>query len=520
MKTVIHMPVLTLLLALSMGLIGSATAAPLKIILDYRFDGGYFSDHPARRIPLEYAAHLWEQVLKSPMQIEAGTKVTVRKSFTTAEKTVVTFDEPAHGFVIFIYAHDFSREVDKAGHSAPSTAKAYGGNYDRNDSIGYLAINTNAERPWFFDSTPETEYDVPVKNYYDLITTAVHEIGHVLGFLRNRMQPFVRTYGPRDERFTGPAALRLNGGNPVPLDFGSSHIRGDFWNKCYLRLPPIDRHVMHTADPVQGYRQLMTAIDLAIMEDIGWKVDFDALPPYPYKIPDDPRKSDPYKFFGLSWLTMNPVGLWALDNKASAGSAIIGLPLRYSPPDGKTGGISDLFGHEEIRVPRGGWLYCVPELKPSGKGGRNCNRYTFLFDVRLPLENTYYCLWNSDPDNATDGTCFVNPGGYFGAGKGGYGPSKLEHGRWYRLGIVIDADSRSRTYYINGKLSHQVKDVAVDGRFSLNSTSSKKPFLCLFADNDGEDAPIDVRRVALYNVALTALQMETLGDSSNTRFGL
>ncbi len=247
-----------------MSIAGPAAAAPFKILLDYRFDGGYFSDHPERRIPLEYAAGLWEKVLKSPRAVAAGTRVTARKSFTSAGESVVTFDHPVNAYVIFIYAHDFSREVDKAGHAAPSSAKAYGGNYDKNGSVGYLAINTHGDRPWYFDSTPETEYDVPIKNYYDLITTAVHEIGHVLGFLRNRQEPFVRAFGDKDERFSGPAALRANGGEPVPLDYRSSHIRGDWWNGKYLPLPPIDRHVMHTADPVQGYRQVMTAVDLGI----------------------------------------------------------------------------------------------------------------------------------------------------------------------------------------------------------------------------------------------------------------
>jgi len=495
-----------------------ASAAPFRILLDYRFDGGYFSLHPERRIPLEYSAGLWEQVLKSPRRIEAGTKVAVRKSFTEPGETTVTFDEPVDAFVIFIYAFDFAKEVKPDGTPDPSTAKAFGGNYNKNGSVGFLAINTNGDRPWYFDSTPETEYDVPVKNYYDLITTSVHEIGHVLGFLRNRQAPFVRSFGPKDERFSGPAVLRVNDGNPVPLE--GAHIRGDWWNPKQLSLPPIDRHVMHTADPVQGYRQLMTAIDLAIMEDIGWEVDYEALPRYPYTIPDDPRKAKAAEVFGLTDGGLNPVGLWMFDRKAGAGSAIVGRPLRYSPPDGKTGGVADLFGTGEIRVPRGGWLYCVPELEPSGEGGTNANRYTLVFDVRLPQIGSFFCLWNSNPDNATDGECFVNPEGHFGVGDGCYSTAKLAAGRWYRLGIVIDADHKSRAYYIDGKFSHEVRDVGLDGRFSLNSIRSKKPFFCLFGDNDGEDAPIDVRSIALYDTPLTLEQMRRLGDPRNTQFGL
>jgi hypothetical protein len=179
--------------------------------LDYRFDGGCFSEDEERRIPLEYAAGLWEQVLRSERTVPAGTAIALRKNFTTEKMTTVTFDETVEAFVVFIYAPDFADEVDKAGRPAP----------------------------------------------------------------------FVRSCGDKDERFEGPAARRVNSGKPIPLDYCSSHLRGNWWNSRYLPLPPMDRHVMHTGDPVQGYRQLMTPIDVAVMEDFGWEVDYSAIPAYP-----------------------------------------------------------------------------------------------------------------------------------------------------------------------------------------------------------------------------------------------
>lgn len=491
----------------------------LKIILDYRFDGGYFSGHPERRIPLEYAARLWEKVLKTPMSVPAGTSVTLRENFLSAKTTKVTFDRKVDGFVIFVYAHDYSREVDEKGTPTPSTSKGYGFNFGKNLAIGYTTINSNGTRPWFFDQTPDTADDVPMSDHYDMITTMVHEFGHILGFARNRQAPFVKSFGTKDERFCGPAAMKVNGGQPVPLEFDSSHIRGDWWNDTYLGVPPIDRHAMHTGDPVQGYRAPMTAIDVAIMEDIGWKVDYRSIPADPYFIKADERKSDLKKNFGISGNRINPAGLWLFDRKESAGSAIIGYPLRYSPPNGKTGGIATLYKETELQVPRGGWLYCVPKLKASGENGKESNRYTLIFDVKLPVENISYCLYNTSPFSQNDAECFINPDGFFGS-NGAYSSVKIEPGRWYRLGIVVDADRKSRRYYINGEFSHEGTDVEMDGRYSFYNEKSSAPLFCFFGDEDGEDNDIDVRRLAIYDIPLNDRQMKKLSDSGNTIFGL
>ncbi len=491
----------------------------LKIILDYRFDDGYFSRHPERKVPLEYVARLWEGVLKTPRSVAAGTTMTLRVNHTDTKTTKVAFDTATDGFVIFVYAHDYAREVDDDGKPTPSTSKGYGFNYGKNLAMGYLTINTNAPRPWFFDATPETADDIPVSDHFDLITTLVHEFGHILGFSRNRQAPLVKSFGKQDERFRGPEAMKLNQGRPVPLEFDSSHIRGDWWSDRHLAVPPIDRYAMHTGDPVQGYRALMTALDVAVMADIGWKVDYTAVPGDPYFIMSDSRKADVQSHFGIVKNRLNPVGLWVFDNRDTAGSAIVGYPLRYSPPKGKIGSMTSLFRENEIQVPKGGWLYCVPRLKNSGAGGKESNRYTLMFDVRLPRENTFYCLYNTNPFSENDGECFISSDGFFGIGSA-YSTRKIEAGRWNRLGIVIDADTKSRRYYINGAFSHEASDVEMDGRFSIYNEKARVPVFSFFGDDDGEDGDIDVKRLVIYDRPLNDSQMQKLGDSGNSVFGL
>src|SRR5689334_22343748 len=44
------------------------------------------------------------------------------------------------------------------------------------------AMNVNRDRDWFVDPTPETADDLKSTGS-DLLSTAVHEIGHALGFI-------------------------------------------------------------------------------------------------------------------------------------------------------------------------------------------------------------------------------------------------------------------------------------------------------------------------------------------------
>ncbi|MBF0547393.1 MAG: hypothetical protein HQM08_23325 [Candidatus Riflebacteria bacterium] len=185
----------------------TVSAEGLRIIFDYRFDGGFFSRNPERKIPLEYSAKIWEKVLMTAKVVHAGTMISVRESFTTNRLAKISFPEAVPGFVIFVYAFDFAKQVDEYGNPDPSDSKAFSDYFQKETPIGYLAINTHADRPWFFDTTPEDEYDVPVKSFYDFITTGIHEMGHVLGFLGDRKMSLVKTFGPKDERFVGPATV-------------------------------------------------------------------------------------------------------------------------------------------------------------------------------------------------------------------------------------------------------------------------------------------------------------------------
>lgn len=507
-----------MILLIGLSIMSIGLQAQFKIIFDYRYDNGYFSNHPERKKVLEYVATLWEQVITTKAVLPAGSSFSMRYDYTKSGRREVVFNQALQGYVMMVYAHDFAKEVKADGSPDPSTSKAYGGCYGMGANFGYLAINTNASRPWFYDPTPATPYDVPINTHYDFITTATHEMGHALGFLLTDMQKHIITINGEDY-FNGVNARRVNGGNPVPLEKNSSHIRGVFSNDNYLICPPIDRHVMHTHDPVQGYRQIMTAIDVAIMDDIGWDVDYTSIPIYPYTPKSDPRQQQLYRY-GISQQTKNPIGLWEFNTPRYVDNAIIGYPMRYAPKSNETKGIKELVKPQQgcITIPRGGFLYCSHGIAPNG-GGNDVNQYTLIMDVRISQIGEYKSLFNCNYKNNNDGEVFINKTGKWGKGKA-YSNYAVPIHTWMRLAIVVNCTEGTVTFYKDGLYSHQKTGEGIDGSYAMYAKSSGKGLVALFSDNDGEDGEIDVKRVVMYDSPLTRTEINRVGNAHQQTFGL
>ncbi|MFB8793491.1 MAG: hypothetical protein U7126_04485 [Microcoleus sp.] len=114
------------------------------------------------------------------------------------------------------------------------------------DIFGSISFESSLN--WFFDPTPTTVNDIPATQN-DFISVAVHEIGHSLGFY-----PF--TQG------TGPNALNVNGGNPIPfMPGGNPHIDQNF---------RIDGQPA-VMSPGAGGR-FPTRADLAVLADKGYEI--------------------------------------------------------------------------------------------------------------------------------------------------------------------------------------------------------------------------------------------------------
>ena len=141
------------------------------------------------------------------------------------------------------------------------------GSYDHYNSddfeprLGTIAFNNSFFRTsFFFDTTPQTIDDIP-KDQYDFLSTAVHEMGHVLGFgsspaFKNQIV---------SQGFNGVASRSLYGGQAIPLAPDLSHIKEGF------ALFPSSEDLMDPSS-LYGTRKLPSTLDTAILRDIGYQI--------------------------------------------------------------------------------------------------------------------------------------------------------------------------------------------------------------------------------------------------------
>jgi hypothetical protein len=126
--------------------------------------------------------------------------------------------------------------------------------------LGSLTFNNTYN--WFVDSTPQNII-VP-SSQYDFLSVAVHEIGHVLGFLSG-INAFDRWVS--SSTFIGTNAKLYNGNNAVLLSGDGGHILDDYTYSNYGE---------NAMDPSisSGKRKLPTLLDIAIFDDIGYAVNY------------------------------------------------------------------------------------------------------------------------------------------------------------------------------------------------------------------------------------------------------
>lgn len=130
---------------------------------------------------------------------------------------------------------------------------------------GSITFNTSTQ--WFFDTTPffgatpNTSDIIPAENV-DFLSTAVHELGHVLGIgTSNAFNSFIS-----GSFFNGPNAKALNGNNPIPLHSDLNHVQDGFL------IGGVGSEALMEPDINFGVRKLPTALDIALLVDIGYQL--------------------------------------------------------------------------------------------------------------------------------------------------------------------------------------------------------------------------------------------------------
>lgn len=202
----------------------------------------------------------------------------------------------------------------------------------------------------------------------------------------------------------------------------------------------------------------------------------------------------------------SPVGQWDFDDTRHPLAATTGQDLVLSGSQQLIPGPGP--DNHAVRVGVGTHYLCTHGIAPEGPGSL-VNRYSLLFDFRIPQVGPWYCFFQTDPANGNDGDCFIRANsGTIGVSQTGYSGIAARVGAWQRLIVSVDNAAGRYRIYLDGNLILDGTPQAIDGRFAL------APTLLLFADENGEDAPIDIARVAIYDRSLTAAEAAELGGFS------
>ncbi len=201
--------------------------------------------------------------------------------------------------------------------------------------------------------------------------------------------------------------------------------------------------------------------------------------------------------------TSDRVGWWTFNNTADLLSPVPG----YGEALQLTGTHQLVQGPAAndyaVKIGPGSYYSMNHNIAPNG-GGNHVNEYTLQIDFKVESINEWHCFFQTTPANNNDGDCFINPSGKIGVAATGYAATSIQPDTWYRLVISVDNGS-FYNYYIDGHNLFTGYVQNIDDRFSLNDV------LLMFADEDGEDNNIIVSEIAIWDHALTALEVHSVG---------
>lgn len=269
------------------GVLLALPAQALNIEFDYTYDTrGFFTDIATgmpiveRRALLEEAASFYSGFTDSLTAIapQAGDNWSVRFTHPSLGPIVTLTNPSIAADTIRIHVGGSSSAPGVLGFAGTGTVLSATGSPGFVDAVmhrgqgqtlgpeardyatwgGYIWFN--AANDWHFGS----DISQLTRDNPDFLTTAIHEIGHILGF--GTADSWL-TQIDANGHFTGASVLALNG-QPVDLDvYGMHWAEGTM--STYQGQP--QETLMDPSTP-RGERQLPTALDYAAFSDIGWQV--------------------------------------------------------------------------------------------------------------------------------------------------------------------------------------------------------------------------------------------------------
>lgn len=200
------------------------------------------------------------------------------------------------------------------------------------------------------------------------------------------------------------------------------------------------------------------------------------------------------------------VGQWDFNDDQNLTMATIESDLTLNGSHAVVSGNGALDGAARIGV--GSFYSCSHGIGGNG-GGSRTNEFTLVIDLNIPNLATWISLL--DTSGGGDGDYFYSSSRGLGISSEGYvddndPPRSILASTWHRLVLSIDHGTLRSTYVDGVLIGNHGAGTVDNDRWSLNTTFD------LFSDNGGgEEAVIDVTAIRLYNVALSAAEIATLG---------
>lgn len=252
----------------------------ISIELDYSFDASGFFDDPARRDVIEAAADYLGGLLNDSLNAivpsggnEWRIQFTNPATGTAAELNNPVIDEDE--LLLFVGGRNLSGDtlgVGGTGGWQASGSSAFlnniegrgqsgatgpeGGQTDTSLWGGSIAFDIDTK--WHFGITT----DGLAGNEHDFYSVALHEMVHVLGF-SDGTPAFANLISPSGE-FMGPAAMALSDDTQL----SSSDLA--HWREG---LSSAGQETLMDPTFLRGTRKLITPLDFAALQDIGWELD-------------------------------------------------------------------------------------------------------------------------------------------------------------------------------------------------------------------------------------------------------
>jgi len=293
----------------------------LNIIFNYDFDTvGFFSGSEGlvRRETLEQAASFYEDFITDELSAIVPTpglntwNAVFSHPGTGNEQSVPNLTIPEDTILVYVGGRDFEGSLGEGGP----------GGFNANGTTDFLDIVRGRSQAGAL-AVPPTDYGVwggsisfdsnvildsinfewhnsfntagLESNDIDFLSVAIHELGHVFGLVSGGDNSWANQIS--GSGFTGTSALAVYqaesdlDATSVPLNENPDHWRSGLTSFTVAGVP--QEPALATGGNQLAQRQLLTKLDYAAFEDIGWELNFNPLDSAP---PNDNLTSPIYRF--------------------------------------------------------------------------------------------------------------------------------------------------------------------------------------------------------------------------------